>query len=104
MDDEELSELAECLEDACQAAVRRGRCVSQYRLMDNCCPLGALINGNRHLGFPGALRTAEVTGIDFGTALGFMAGFDGATCPPAGESRAFAIGRLFREKYVGADK
>jgi hypothetical protein len=96
--DEEMSELAECLQDACEDAQRVGmRLVPQsFGLPTNGdCPLGAA-TGYR---YPFAHDAARYLQIEQAVAFGFVRGFDGATNPSNGDWRAFNLGRLFREQY-----
>lgn len=91
MTDDELSEFAEMLAEACNADGH----VSAYR---NHCPLAAAI------GRPGLCTGSEAIvklGIPERTALSFIAGFDGLSlfgCDDL-EREAIALGQLFREMY-----
>ena len=105
MTDEELSELAECLQDACVGA-------PVGTLDGDWCPLGALMaeqcdGGGRHR--PGGHYASKVLGIPEGVALSFIHGFEGATRQGVTyrqglaifvDDRAFALGRLFREEFA----
>lgn len=92
MNDEELSELAECLEDACceKAASKpgMGHEWGQY------CPLGALFNfrfTNKPL--------VSLVPLDIEISSGIAAGFDGELYDAAHDIRAYALGMQFRERY-----
>lgn len=107
LSDDELSELAECLEDACQERIRQGyRIAPPNAQVDagECCPLGALLL-QPEVGMPAHPAAATVssrTGLPWLIAASFMAGFD-ETCRPSSASwarKAVALGRMFREKYV----
>lgn len=106
MDDEELSELAECLEDACQEAERTGlRVYDGYLMPDSsCCPFGALI----YRRFPGRLHPWPWdvnAGVPRDVVEGFMRGFDNKPSRDGViDERAFTLGRQFRERYVGGGK
>lgn len=94
MSDEDLSELAEALEDACVAAKAKGKNVSVFRLTGCVCPLGAMFGGT----FPWA---NTILFLPLSVTTGFACGFDGNE--PAGDPRAFALGAAFRRRALGAE-
>lgn len=94
MTDDEMSEFAEALDDAC-----RGRSDVHTTFFDlfgdiNWCPLGALFKTNERPSEP-----EECPGIPADVMLGFIDGYDGKAPKKRGDQRAFALGRLFRELY-----
>lgn len=91
MTDDELSEFAEALADACE---RDGR-VSESALH---CPLAAATGKP---GLCGAYDAAERLGVPPEFALNFTLGFDGLIAIDTEEldRKGFALGRLFRELY-----
>jgi len=96
MTDEQLSELAECLADAC-----RGKRLRPFNARDmfgpSCCPLGALIGDQ----YPNPGHVANATSIPSEITYGIARGFDGDGQVSVGgtiDPRAFALGRLFREE------
>ena len=95
---DELSELAECLDDACQVAMSFGLRIGKAEY--DCCPLGAAMGPsiNRQ---PSPGTAASFLGIPYRVAALFVSGFDGHVVP---DSDAYNLGRSFRERYVGADK
>lgn len=99
LSDEELSELAECLEDACQEIISCGESVSSARGRWDCyCPLGALFKplwGERVVRRPSEF----VVSLPKGIAAGFGYGFDGCEMEMGWDPRAYELGKLFREKY-----
>lgn len=101
---DELSELGEALEDACQEAIRKGFPIraAQKTLCSKlgCCPMGALLPGGPM--FPSPRHVEAQLGIPKNIVWSFMVAFDG-NIDSAGANDspdAFALGRLFREKYV----
>jgi hypothetical protein len=101
MTPDELSELAECLEDACREAELRGWIVGPP-IVGNptpcCCPFGALIAGRGpRVPTPGQVLMCGVA-IHYDSISAFMHGFDGLSCLVL--SGEYALGRLFREQYV----
>ena len=99
MSPDELSELAECLQDACEEAERRGKRIVPYglRMRDTCCPLGALVNES----YPGMLYDLDLP-LWFTDA--FIDGFDGQRQPFTEEWRdAWYMGAAFRAQYVRSD-
>lgn len=98
MTDEELSELAECLEDACQARIAEGKRIGPTQMGDRMCPLGALLNSPL-VPFPGAYRVEKETRIPCSVASGFINGFDGHQVYPGDNLAAFNLGRSFRERH-----
>ncbi len=103
MTDEDLSELAECLLDACRGlklrpfGEREPHGPGAYPWA-SCCPLGAMV-GER---YPNPGFVAEWLGIPDAVAYGIARGFDGKsinTISPIDE-RAYYLGRLFREELA----
>ncbi len=96
MTDEELSELAECLEDACQKHIANGGKIGYYPYY---CPVGAMLRART----PGWSNAAEALGVPVNIISGFMAGFDGDNKGGYGfndDPRAFDLGRQFSERYT----
>ena len=96
MTDEEISELAECLEDACREAIATGRIVSRSRFFeahDNLCPLHAAaeFGGGRS---PGVLR-----GLPQPYYGSFVRGFDNRPAGAFTDPRLYALGQQFAERY-----
>jgi hypothetical protein len=103
MTDEELSELAECLQDACTTVPPPFSVSSE--LMDrgglSCCPMGALCGVTGWVGhrFPLPDYVEGSVKLPMNIAGAFIRGFDGGGTIPSDDPRAFALGRLFREQY-----
>jgi hypothetical protein len=95
--DEDYSELAECLESACQALIASGGAIGQTN--GTCCPFGALIAPVRPAWSQPFPDMVTFTGIREGIAAGFMRGFDGDEMYTA-DIRAFNLGRQFRARYI----
>lgn len=98
MTDEELSELAEALQDACDLARYRGHKIGNTGACT--CPFGALLfpvdpEGMRPWPFDIEARTQ----LPHAIAEGFTRGFDDNRMCDS-DPRAFALGRLFREQYI----
>lgn len=102
MTDEQLSELAEALDDACQERVREGWTITAGEGVKHCCPFGAL--GHRSHPMPYVMRQYVPENI----AASFMNGFDGNRISnlrffPRShlgfDIRAFNLGRSFRVRY-----
>lgn len=91
--DDELSELAEALADACERSPVRVSASDK----ECACPFGALLG-------PPSRRPSGIQVLDMIPALGgahlvpFMAAFDGIS-NPTGDSRMFDLGLQFRELY-----
>jgi len=101
MSDDEISELAEALENACRAFERMGGCITSAHMTFGRCPIEALLRriGDPH---PSGDVAAKLLKIDPGAAWSFMAGFDGDRTyrnEPDSDRRLFQLGRLFREQY-----
>lgn len=98
MTDEEMSEFAECMADACRRSRLR---VTATMGGTRCCPLGALFggtvdpDGHTILRLPTTYDLIHVLPAE--VTRGFLAGFDGMS--PAGDMRAFELGRAFAELY-----
>lgn len=98
LSDDELSELAECIEHACQEAIGDGvfiRPGGEPRGPDCNCPLGALA----HTRYPWPSEASRATGLHEQTAASFMLGYDGAGDAFACDRGAYDLGRQFRERY-----
>lgn len=99
MSDDEISELAECLEDACQ---RSPVPVSAMDLLTACCPFGALVRTGE-VGAPGRPSANTIyynmIGLTADEAEAFMCGFDGLSVRPACDERLHALGLQFKERY-----
>lgn len=99
LSDDEVSDLSECLWDACKEAERAGTRVTIRLLVmsKTCCPFGALLGGE---GFPGPTTVANETGIPREDVLEFMKGFAWPTPElPDSELRPMTeLGFLFRKQ------
>lgn len=100
MTDEELSELAECLEDACRGRILAGfhdrRTVYGVR---SCCPLGAAVFAVDGSNYPNPKCAAQILGIPEQIGWSIARGFDGdEPSRQMHDQRAFDLGRLFREQ------
>ncbi len=113
MTDEEIDELAEVLEDACQEHERNGGVVGdpdrhEYPAEFDCkCPFACLLGGPDTQ--PQSMVIATHCDIEVTDALSFTLGFDAfprasapSNCKPFDE-RLFDLGRKFRATYVGDD-
>lgn len=96
-DDEEFSELAEVLEYACQAAVKKGREISSLDLPGTCSPFGALLQNGR---FPYPENVEACTGIPRELVGAFHQGFCGSKRAKWFSVKAYEIGRQFRERWT----
>lgn len=94
MSDEELSELAECLQDACE---KDPRGVSADSI--NCaCPLGALFSTEHARPFQRSVPLPP--DVYFGFVRGFQDNSpDYASDVISVDARAYALGQLFRKHY-----
>ncbi len=103
MDAEELSELAECLQDACEEAIRNGYAVlpgdESPELGLHCCPFGALVFPAEPC-FPFASLLEDKLGLPMSDICDFMRGFDMGL---GGNEDMAKLGRLFRAQYVRSD-
>ena len=98
--DDELSELAECLDDACAEAIRKGKriqpCDDANFHETNCCPFGALMG----FAYPFPHLVSAYFALPLQTVEDFMGGFDVGDPSRKIKSAAFQLGRYFRERYV----
>lgn len=106
MTPEELSELAECLDDACREAQRGGwrivPCCGANVPRGECCPFGALIGPDDNPPYPTFVTVSNCLRRDdmISDVRAFMRGFDGYPNVPDPLPRdAFLLGRSFRERY-----
>lgn len=97
MTDEELSELAEALEDACQEIARYGGKVGAS--WDCFCPLGALFKPLSDSRLVIRRPASCSVPLPVPVACGFGWGFDGADFEEWWDRRAYELGQQFREKY-----
>lgn len=99
--DEDLSELAECLEDACCEAERRGMRIvpDDWRdaYLNCCCPMGAIMNGNS---YPSGEDLLFFRGIDPKVSEDFINAFGTAEYLAKYDYRVADLGRLFRERAL----
>ena len=93
MTDDEISELAECLEDACQQSAVP---VSRTGKGDCCCPFGAMAIWPRN---PMAYVVARSTGLAVEDARAFIHGYDGLSRSRTDDPRLYALGKQFAERY-----
>ncbi len=92
MTPDEMSELAEALDDACAEAVAKGCVIRPHTgppRPGECCPFGALLGRQ----YPDAYYAAEVARVPVGFVLGFMQAFDCARLRPG--VPAFDMGHRF---------
>lgn len=103
MTDEDLSELAECIQDACESTCRPIAPFDlRYRVpgLLPCCLLGALLDDDEKWGrYPNPGQAGDALGIPREVSYGLSRGFDGSDQSSFDDPRAFALGRFFREQY-----
>lgn len=100
--DDDYSEFAEALDDACQEWLAKGGRIGDDATRDECaCPLGAAMD-HPDVRFPGRLVASMSLGISCTLAWDFARGFDGDAARGTNvDRRAYALGQQFRAKYVG---
>jgi len=101
--DEEMSELAECLADACANVPRPFVVTDAETRLDRlgCCPMGALVGLTGWVGhrYPLPDYVMNATGLPDTVAGAFIRGFDGGSPIPSDDPRVTDLGRLFHEEY-----
>jgi len=103
MTDEEISELAEALQNACDAWVAGGGRIGSRRADKKCrCPFGAMrVMGNS---FPSIDKIARSLKVDRSFVQAFTLGFDVGSggSMSTGCSAGFYLGQQFRAQYAEA--
>ena len=103
MTDEELSELAEALQNACDVWIARGGRIGWKQGDKKCrCPFGAMrVKGDR---FPSVKTVSRSLKIDRSVARAFTLGFDvgGGWTEGCGSIQGFDLGKQFRAQYAEA--
>ncbi len=104
MTDEELSELEECIDSYCRAAMNRGYRIQPGNtvLGKECCPMGAVLicKGKPH----GLLQqAANALGLSRFDCVEFAYGFDGRGLFGSVRNPMYAMGTRFRERVLAGD-
>ncbi len=101
--DDEISEIAELLWNACREAEERGMKISSSREPNCCCPMGALYGASP--GDPDYIRFHVVEDLPDLFRKGFWKGFDGYVinyrCKET--NRGWELGQRFREQALSGE-
>lgn len=99
MSDEDFSELAEALEDACVKYFDAGRIISSFDEPNHLSPFGALLEGSMgRIPYPETVET--ITGIPAAVVGAFNQGFMGSKRFSYFSVKAYNLGRQFRDQWV----
>jgi len=97
MKDEDFSELAEALEQACETAEKNGYTVSSWDIPGHVSPWGALLRNGRS---PYPETVQAMTGIPAALVGAFNQGFGGSKRHPWFSVKSHALGVQFRERWM----
>lgn len=109
--DEQISELAQCLQYHCDKWIAKGGIITSVRfaktrtgeISKGCsCPFGTIVKDQWDSRYPTGMQVQNALNIPSESAWSFMAGFDGDSedwSDPNSDPRMFALGRLYRRQY-----